>query len=124
MAAGPSLKSVAKGAGVSVSSVSNAYNKPEQLSAKVRERILRVAREKGYAGPDAAARSLRSRHAGAIGLLLTEQLSYAFSDPYAVGLLAGLAEVAEESRTGLLLIPVVPGDATDPRMIESSVQAV
>ena len=57
-------------------------------------------------------------------MLLTEQLSYAFSDPYAVGLLAGLAEVAEESRTGLLLIPVVPGDATDPRMIESSVQAV
>jgi DNA-binding LacI/PurR family transcriptional regulator len=121
---GPSLKSVAKAAGVSVSSVSNAYNKPEQLSAKMRDRILRIAHDQGYAGPDAAARSLRSRHAGAIGMLFTEQLSYAFSDPYAVGLLAGLAEIAEQTRTGLLLIPVVPNDATDPEAIETSVQAV
>ena len=124
MPAGPSLKSVAKAAGVSVSTVSNAYNKPQQLSAKMRDRILRIARDQGYEGPDAAARSLRSGHAGALGVLLTEQLHYAFSDPYAVGLLAGLAEVAEQSRTGLLLIPVVPKSDTDPDLMESSVQAV
>jgi DNA-binding LacI/PurR family transcriptional regulator len=124
VSAGPSLKSVALAAGVSVSSVSNAYNKPEQLSEAVRTRILEVAREQGYAGPDAAARSLRSRRAGAIGMLFTEQLSYAFSDPYSVGLLAGLAEVAEQSRTGLLLIPVAPVDSTDPDAVETSVQAV
>ena len=123
-ACGTDLKSVAKAAGVSVSSVSNAYNKPEQLSARMRDRILGIAREQGYAGPDAAARTLRSRRAGAIGVLLTEQLSYAFSDPYAVGLLAGLAEIAEQNRTGLLLIPVVPNSANDPRMMERSVQAV
>lgn len=124
MSPGPSLKSVARAAGVSVSSVSNAYNKPEQLSDAVRARILEVAREQGYAGPDAAARSLRSRRAGAIGLLFTEQLSYAFSDPYSVGLLAGVAEVAEQSRTGLLLIPVAPVDSTDPEAVDISVQAV
>lgn len=124
MPSGASLKSVARAAGVSVSSVSNAYNKPEQLSKVLREKIMRIARDQGYAGPDAAARSLRSRRAGAIGLLFTEQLSYAFSDPYAVGLLSGLAEIAEQTRTGLLLIPVVPNDATDPLAIEASVQAV
>ena len=124
MSRGPSLKSVARAAGVSVSSVSNAYNKPEQLSDAVRARILQVAREQGYAGPDAAARSLRSRRAGAIGLLFTEQLSYAFSDPYSVGLLAGVAEVAEQFRSGLLLIPVAPIDSTDPEAIDISVQAV
>ena len=58
MPPGPSLKSVALAAGVSVSSVSNAYNKPEQLSADVRARILEVAKAQGYAGPDAAAVTL------------------------------------------------------------------
>jgi DNA-binding LacI/PurR family transcriptional regulator len=106
-----------------VSSVSNAYNKPEQLSADVRAHILAVAGEQGYAGPHAAARSLRSRRAGAIGLLFTERLSYAFSDPYSVGLLAGLAEIAEQSRTGLLLIPVAPSDTDDPDAIAASVES-
>ena len=124
MSSGPSLKSVAHAAGVSVSSVSNAYNKPEQLSESVRAHILEVARAQGYAGPDAAARSLRSRRAGAIGMLFTEQLSYAFSDPYSVGLLAGLAEVAEQSRSGLLLIPVAPIGAGDVDAVEATVQAV
>jgi DNA-binding LacI/PurR family transcriptional regulator len=100
------LKTVAEQAGVSVSTVSNAYNKPEQMSAEVRQRVLETARLLGYAGPNPAARSLRSQRAGAIGLLLTEQLSYAFSDPYSVGMLAGLSEVAEAHRTGLLLIPL------------------
>ncbi|WP_232851535.1 LacI family DNA-binding transcriptional regulator [Nocardia acididurans] len=100
------MKSVAAAVGVSMSTVSNAYNKPDQLSADVRERIFAAARDLGYSGPHAAARSLRSRRAGAIGLLLTEQLSYAFSDPFAVGLLAGLSEIAERTRTGLLLIPL------------------
>jgi DNA-binding LacI/PurR family transcriptional regulator len=102
------LKSVAEAAGVSISTVSNAYNKPDQLSAEVRQRVLETAKVLGYAGPNPAARSLRSQRAGAIGLLFTEQLSYAFSDPYSVGMLAGLSEVAEAHRTGLLLIPL-PG---------------
>lgn len=119
------MKSVAAAVGVSLSTVSNAYNKPEQLSAEVRERILAKARELGYAGPDAAARTLRSRRAGAIGLLLTEQLSYAFSDPFAVGLLAGLAEVAERTQTGLLLIPLPRyGETTDSDALSKSVETV
>lgn len=124
MPPGPSLKSVAQAAGVSVSSVSNAYNKPEQLSADVRARIFAVAKEQGYAGPDAAARSLRSRRAGAIGMLFTERLSYAFSDPYSVGLLAGISEIAEQSRTGLLLIPLAPYGTADPDLVAVSVEAV
>lgn len=105
------LKSVAEAAGVSISTVSNAYNKPDQMSAEVRQRVLEAAKTLGYAGPNAAARSLRSQRAGAIGLLFTERLSYAFSDPYSVGMLAGLSEVAEAHRTGLLLIPLPPADA-------------
>ena len=119
------MKSVAAAVGVSLSTVSNAYNKPEQLSAEVRERIFATARELGYPGPDAAARSLRNRRSGAIGLLLTEQLSYAFSDPFAVGLLAGLSEVAERTHSGLLLIPLPRFEPdADQDAIRDSVEAM
>jgi DNA-binding LacI/PurR family transcriptional regulator len=104
------IKTVAQAAGVSPSTVSNAYNKPGQLSAALRERILNTAQELGYAGPDASARALRSGKAGAVGVLFTDKLAYAFSDPYAVGFLAGLAEVAEEFTTSLLLMPLSSTD--------------
>ncbi|GAA2794910.1 LacI family DNA-binding transcriptional regulator [Kribbella solani] len=110
--AGVTLKTVAKAVGVSPSTVSNAYNKPDQLSVALRERILAAAHELGYAGPDAAARALRSGKAGAVGVLFTDKLAYAFSDPYAVGFLAGLAEVAEEFATSLLLMPLSSTDIT------------
>jgi DNA-binding transcriptional MocR family regulator len=57
------LKTVAEAAGVSISTVSNAYNRPEQMSAEVRQRILETAQRLGYAGPNAAARSLRGTSA-------------------------------------------------------------
>lgn len=124
MSPGASLKTVAEAAGVSPSTVSNAYNKPAQLSAEVRARVLEVARQQGYAGPDAAARSLRSGRSGAIGLLFTERLSYAFSDPYSVGMLAGLAEIAEQSLTSLLLIPLQPPSVGDAASLAESVETV
>jgi len=37
---------------VSQPAVSYAYNRPEQLSAEVRERILRVASDLNYPGPN------------------------------------------------------------------------
>src|SRR5690348_8048258 len=99
-------KTVAEAVGVSVATVSNAYNRPGQLSAELRARILATAEELGYAGPDAAARALRSGRAEAVGVLLTARLSYAFSDPYAIGFLAGLAEVVEQRGTSIVLIPL------------------
>lgn len=101
------LKTLAEKVGVSVSTVSNAYNKPEQLSSELRTKILSAAEELGYAGPDAAARALRSGRADTVGVLLTERLSYAFSDPYAVLLLSGLTAACEKKGTGVLLMPVI-----------------
>ncbi|GAB3450013.1 LacI family DNA-binding transcriptional regulator [Phycicoccus ginsengisoli] len=118
------LRTVAEQAGVSVSTVSNAYNRPDQLSAEVRGRVIETAKRLGYPGPNPAARSLRSQRAGAIGLLFTEQLSYAFSDPYSVGMLAGLAEVAEQYRTGLLLIPLEHFDPGRPEEAEPAAEAM
>ncbi|HIW63930.1 MAG TPA: LacI family DNA-binding transcriptional regulator [Candidatus Stackebrandtia excrementipullorum] len=105
------LQTVADAVGVSRSTVSNAYSRPDQLSTPLRERILATAAELGYPGPHAAARSLRKGRAGAVGVLFTANLSYAFVDPYAVQFLRGLAESAERHDTGLLLLPLSHDDA-------------
>ncbi|RVW06622.1 LacI family DNA-binding transcriptional regulator [Rhodococcus spongiicola] len=102
------LASLAAELKISRTTVSNAYNRPDQLSAELRERVLLAAKQRGYPGPDPVARSLRTRRAGAVGLLLTEALSYSFRDPAAMSFLAGLAESCEAAGQGLLLIPAGP----------------
>ncbi|MEJ2856739.1 MULTISPECIES: LacI family DNA-binding transcriptional regulator [unclassified Saccharothrix] len=102
------LASLAAELGVSRTTVSNAYNRPDQLSPELRRRVLETARRLGYPGPDPVARSLRTRKAGAVGLLLTENLSYAFRDPAAIGFLEGLALACEDAGTGLMLVPANP----------------
>ncbi|ASO18016.1 HTH-type transcriptional repressor PurR [Actinoalloteichus hoggarensis] len=102
------LASLAAELGVSRTTVSNAYNRPDQLSPELRRRVLETARRLGYPGPDPVARSLRTRKAGAVGLLLTENLSYAFRDPAAVSFLEGLALACETAGQGLLLVPANP----------------
>jgi DNA-binding LacI/PurR family transcriptional regulator len=106
----PTLQTVADAVGVSRSTVSNAYGRPDQLSPELREKILDAARQLGYSGPNPTARSLRRGQAGAIGVLFTTALSYAFTDPYAVQFLRGLAESAERHGSGLLLVPVGADD--------------
>jgi DNA-binding LacI/PurR family transcriptional regulator len=106
----PTLQTVADAVGVSRSTVSNAYGRPDQLSDSLRERIFQVAREMGYPGPHPTARVLRRGRVGAVGVLFTAALSYAFADPYSVLFLRGLAEAAETHRSGLLLLPVAGED--------------
>ncbi len=108
------LASLAAELKVSRTTISNAYNRPDQLSADLRERVLATAKRLGYPGPDPVARSLRTRRAGAVGLLITEPLTYSFSDPAALNFVAGLAESCEEAGQGLLLVAAGPGrDVSD-----------
>jgi DNA-binding LacI/PurR family transcriptional regulator len=109
------ISDVASALGVAVSTVSNAYNRPDQLSAQLRERILAAAAELGYSGPDPVARGLRRQRAGAAGVLFSERLSYAFSDPATVQVLDGIANALELAGLGLLL---VPGRADDPTTVQ------
>jgi DNA-binding LacI/PurR family transcriptional regulator len=102
------LASLAAELKVSRTTISNAYNRPDQLSDALRERVLATAKRLGYAGPDPVARSLRTRKAGAVGLVITEPLTYSFSDPAALDFVAGLAESCEEIGQGLLLVAVGP----------------
>ncbi len=103
------MKDIAAVCGVSVMSVSNAFNRPDQLSADLRGRILERASKMGYAGPDARARTLRTGRSNTYGVLFAEPLSYAFTDPFATRWLAGFAEAMEERGASVLLLPVPAG---------------
>lgn len=101
----PTLDDVAEAVGVSRATVSNAYNRPDQLSAQLREQILRVAGELGYPGPNPTARSLATSRTGAIAFLLDSSLSAAFSDPALSITLDALAKTVEPTGNALLLLP-------------------
>jgi DNA-binding LacI/PurR family transcriptional regulator len=104
------LQTIADALGVSRTTVSNAYNRPDQLAPELRQKVLETAKQLGYAGPDPAARRLRSGRRGAIGLMFSERLSYAFTDPGAVALLQGLTEATEAKGYELLLLPGMRGE--------------
>src|SRR6185295_4757808 len=74
------LASLAAELKVSRTTISNAYNRPDQLSADLRERVLATAKRLGYAGPD----------------------------PAALDFVAGLAESCEDAGQGLLLVAAGP----------------
>ena len=112
------LASLAAELKVSRTTVSNAFNRPDQLSPELRERVLATAKQLGYV-PDPVARSLRTRKAGAVGLVMTEALTYSFSDPAARDFVAGVAQSCEELGQGLLLVAVGPS-----RSLEDGTAAV
>lgn len=113
------LKTLAAHVGVSVTTASNAYNRPEKLSPALRERILQAAAELGYAGPNPAAAALRRGRAGVVGVVFAEALGYAFRDPGAVAFLRGLAAVLEQAGLGVLLVPTALGTA-DPAPVAAA----
>jgi DNA-binding LacI/PurR family transcriptional regulator len=99
------LKTIAEEVGVSRTTVSNAYNRPDQLAPELRDRILEAARRMGYPGPDPAARRLRSGRRDTVGLLLADGLTSAFTDPAAGVLLRGIARATEEAGLAMLIVP-------------------
>jgi len=103
------LQTIADHLGVSRTTVSNAYNRPDQLGDGLRESILSAASALGYRGPDAAGRMLRTGRTGAIGLLFTDDLRFVFTDPDTTHFMQGVAETSALAGTGLMLLPVPVG---------------
>ncbi|MFY1668672.1 LacI family DNA-binding transcriptional regulator [Plantactinospora sp. WMMB334] len=95
------LQTIADHMGVSRMTVSNAFSKPDQLSAGLRRRILTAAKDLGYVGPDPAARALARGTTGAVGIVLTSSLRFAFTDLVATSFLGAIAE--QLGPTGLAL---------------------
>jgi DNA-binding LacI/PurR family transcriptional regulator len=103
------LATVAEDVGVSRMTVSNAYNRPDQLSPELRERVLAAADRLGYSGPDPVARTLSRGKTGSVGLVLDYPLTLAFRDPGTVQFLHGVAAGCEEQALGLSLVPRIEG---------------
>ncbi len=98
------LLDVARAVGVSRATVSNAFTHPQRVRDELRERILDTAREMGYAGPNPVGRMLRTGRMGAIAFMVNDALPYAVTDPYAAGVLRGVAEACEAADVNLLLM--------------------
>jgi DNA-binding LacI/PurR family transcriptional regulator len=101
----PTLADVAREVGVSRTTVSNAYNRPDQLSPMLRARILAAAERLGYPGPDPLARGLRRGRTGMLGLVADQPLAYLFTDPAIREFLVGMTMVLDEAEASLVLLP-------------------
>lgn len=102
------IQDVAKTARVSTTTVSFAFNQPEQLSQATRARVLATAERLGYA-PHPAARSLSMRRSGSVGLLTPQPLETVFANPFVAELIQGIGEVCREHNLTLLLVPPLNG---------------
>ena len=106
----PSLKArgtlidIARLVGVSSATVSNAFNRPDQLSTQLREKILATARSLIYSGPNPAARMLRMGFSGTIAVVYPYPLRRPFEDAAAASFLGGVADACAEKGLALLLL--------------------
>lgn len=99
------LADVAASLGVSRTTVSNAFNRPEQLSKDLREEILARSRELGYYGPDMMARALRRRELREVAVVFHHDLRYAFGDELSLDFLRGVTRQLDLRGLSLQLIP-------------------
>src|SRR6476620_6932466 len=85
------LQTIADAVGVSRMTVSNAYSRPAKLSPELRARILAVADDLGYVGPDPAARALAKGATGVVGVLFNIMLRNVFAEEVTTAFLGAIA---------------------------------
>jgi hypothetical protein len=96
------LVSVARALGVSPSTVSNPYNRPDQLSVALRKRVFETAAELGSPAPIRSHEACAAAGRKPVGVVFFERLPYAFADPAAVLFLRRVAEVFDERQLAVL----------------------
>jgi LacI family transcriptional regulator len=85
------IRQIAKLAGVSRSTVSRVLNDHPSVSPETREQVLEVIAETGFR-PDPIARSLSSRRADIIGLVIPLAIQSLFEDPFFPRLMQGISQ--------------------------------
>lgn len=117
MAKPPTIYDVAREAGVSISTVSNALNRPDRVSAATRDRVLGAADRLGFV-PKPAAVSQARRGVGCIGVL-APFTSYASYYSRLTGVLDALRDSGLETR--IIDIPSAAA-ATSPVLAASAIR--
>jgi DNA-binding LacI/PurR family transcriptional regulator len=97
------IEDVANEAGVSVTAVSFAFNKPSRLNPKTVTRIRKVAERLGYV-PNPHARALLAKALGVIGVLTPQSLPTIFTNPFYTVFHEGVGRVCEENNLSLTII--------------------
>lgn len=110
MARRPTIKDIARHAGVSESAVSFALNDRPGVSRDTRARIRRVAEELGWQ-PNSAARALSGARAGVVGLILARPAHTLGVESFFLQLVSGIQEVLAAGRIALLFQVVEDIDA-------------
>ncbi|MCL5994709.1 MAG: LacI family transcriptional regulator [Chloroflexi bacterium] len=102
------INDIARHAGVSKTAVSFAFNTPGRLSSETTQRILDVARQLGYT-PNPIARSLNTRRTNAIGVIVPQDITDAFSNPFFGQLVSGIGRVCNMEGMSLMVVPPMRG---------------
>ena len=105
------IADVARKAGVSRTAVSFAFNDSSRISKDTYARIHAAADELGYY-PNPAARRLSTKRADVIGLLIPQQITALFANPFFASLLRGIGHVCDRYDYAVLLVPPVQGSLT------------
>ncbi|WP_434994805.1 LacI family DNA-binding transcriptional regulator [Arthrobacter sp. Ld5] len=96
------IAGLAKRLGISKASVSYALNGQSGVSDLTRRRVLDLAEELDWY-PSSSARALSRSRAGAVGMVLSADPALIGTEPYHMGLLAGIEAALAESDTALML---------------------
>lgn len=93
----PTIKDVARLAGVSISTVSRVMNSPESVQQIKRERVLEAIEELQYQ-PNAFARGLIYKKSGTLGVMIPD-----IENPYYAGLIRGMQDAAVSRNCSLMI---------------------
>ncbi|AVX19726.1 MAG: LacI family DNA-binding transcriptional regulator [Bacillota bacterium] len=98
----PTIKDVAKLAGVNPSTVSRVLANNPKISEETRQRVLQAMKELGY-HPNLVARNLVTRSTETIGLVMPRAAEEVFLNPFFPEVIRGISSVARREGYDLLL---------------------
>jgi LacI family transcriptional regulator len=104
----PTIYSIAAQAGVSIATVSRAFNGSPRISEATRERVMQIAHEMGYQ-PSASARNLAMSSTETLALVFPQ-----ISGPYFSEFINGAESVARSHQYHLLVYSSLDADQEDP----------
>ena len=115
--AASSLRDVARLAGVSLPTASQALNGRARISSETRKRVRSAARRLRYT-PNAAARHLKLGRSNSVAIVAGLNMTGIFSDLFYRAVLAGVGSVFEEVGCRMLIAPPLRPSSQPPPFVE------
>lgn len=107
------IRDLAERAGVSASTISRAFSRPEKVDEATRDRILALAEEIGYV-PSRAARTLKTGRTGALGIVVPD-----LSNPFFSDVVRGVQHRARDFGYSVLLADSDEDPATEVELVRT-----